>query len=183
MGKASSRPDPSSKADKKFEKKLQFYSKVRDTVASLTAKKDITKVIDSYLQTLLICGEFANEHVVSYQKKKLRSRQRKLKAYDLSALSEVLPELKAPKEPTPAAEFKLNCKSRKELILREGKQLSAVLKHPAFQADPLAAIHQHLQSTQPVLDEKPKKKANKNGGKKKRSKKSKALSGSQSMDF
>ncbi|XP_040945128.1 putative ribosome biogenesis protein slx9-like isoform X4 [Gossypium hirsutum] len=150
MGKPSSRPDSSSKADKKFDKKVQFYAKVRDTVASLTAKKDITK-------------------------KKFRSRQKKLKAYDLSALSEFLPELKAPR----ANDFKLNCKSR----LKEGKQLSAVLEHPAFQADPLAAIHQHLQNTQPVLDEKPKKKKNQNGGRKKKSKKSKALSRQQSMDI
>ncbi|XP_012480203.1 uncharacterized protein LOC105795223 isoform X2 [Gossypium raimondii] len=154
MGKPSSRPDSSSKADKKFDKKVQFYAKVRDTVASLTAKKDITK-------------------------KKLRSRQKKLKAYDLSALSEFLPELKAPR----ANDFKLNCKSRQQLILKEGKQLSAVLEHPAFQADPLAAIHQHLQNTQPVLDEKPKKKKNQNGGRKKKSKKSKALSRQQSMDI
>ncbi|KAK5837975.1 hypothetical protein PVK06_006702 [Gossypium arboreum] len=88
MGKPSSRPDSSSKADKKFDKKVQFYAKVRDTVASLTAKKDITK------------------------KKKLRSRQKKLKAYDLSALSEFLPELKAPR----ANDFKLNCKSRQQLM-------------------------------------------------------------------
>ncbi|KAG4160024.1 hypothetical protein ERO13_D02G207600v2 [Gossypium hirsutum] len=154
MGKPSSRPDSSSKADKKFDKKVQFYAKVRDTVASLTAKKDITK-------------------------KKFRSRQKKLKAYDLSALSEFLPELKAPR----ANDFKLNCKSRQQLILKEGKQLSAVLEHPAFQADPLAAIHQHLQNTQPVLDEKPKKKKNQNGGRKKKSKKSKALSRQQSMDI
>ncbi|MBA0682964.1 hypothetical protein Goari_024648, partial [Gossypium aridum] len=112
-------------------------------------------------------------------KKKLRSRQKKLKAYDLSALSEFLPELKAPR----ANDFKLNCKSRQQLILKEGKQLSAVLEHPAFQADPLAAIHQHLQNTQPVLDEKPKKKKNQNGGRKKKSKKSKALSRQQSMDI
>ncbi|KAB2042784.1 hypothetical protein ES319_D02G240900v1 [Gossypium barbadense] len=153
MGKPSSRPDYSSKADKKFDKKVQFYAKVRDTVASLTAKKDITK--------------------------KFQSRQKKLKAYDLSALSEFLPELKAPR----ANDFKLNCKSRQQLILKEGKQLSAVLEHPAFQADPLAAIHQHLQNTQPVLDEKPKKKKNQNGGRKKKSKKSKALSRQQSMDI
>ncbi|GMJ12838.1 hypothetical protein HRI_004953000 [Hibiscus trionum] len=151
---SNAKPDSSSKSDKKFDKKLQFYAKVRDTVASLTTKKDI-------------------------RKKKLQSRQKKLKAYDLSALSEFLPELKASNQPTPANDFKLSCKSR----LKEGKQLNAVLEHPAFQADPLAAIHQHLQNTQPVADEKPKKKANKNGGKKKKNKKSKASSGSQSMDI
>ncbi|OMO63287.1 hypothetical protein COLO4_32605 [Corchorus olitorius] len=163
MGKPRSRPNSSSKSDKRRDEKerrvLQFYGKVGDTVASLTAKKDITK------------------------KKKLRSRQRKLKAYDLAALTEFLPELQAPKQPTPAADFKLNCKSRKKLILREGKQLSAVQNHPAFQADPLAAIHQHLQNTQPVSEEKPKKKTSKNGGKKKKSKKLKGSSGPQSMDM
>lgn len=64
--------------------------------------------------------------------------------------------------------------------LKEAKQLSTVLTHPAFQSDPLAAIRQHLESTQPVEDEKPKRK-NKNGGKKKKDKKSKASTGHESM--
>jgi hypothetical protein len=67
------------------------------------------------------------------------------------------------------------------ISLKEGKQLSTVLNHPAFQLDPLASIYQHLQSTQPVIDEKPKKKKNKNGGRKKKAKKSKASDGPQSM--
>ncbi|KAF3435457.1 hypothetical protein FNV43_RR22546 [Rhamnella rubrinervis] len=160
MGKPSSRSESSSstKADKKFEKKLQFYAKVRDTVTALTAQKAITK------------------------KKKLRSRQKKLKAYDLSSLSEFLPEMKAPQQPTTAG-FKLNCKSRQKLILKEGKQLSTVLKHPAFQLNPLAAIRQHLESTQPVVDEKLKKTKTKNGGRKKKEKKPKGLAGSQSMEM
>ncbi|KAG8645589.1 ribosome biogenesis protein slx9 [Manihot esculenta] len=158
MGK--SRQDSVTKADRKFEKKLQFYSKVRDTVASLTAQKSITK------------------------KKKLRSRQKKLKAYDLSTLTEFLPELDSQKQQsTPAAEFKLNCKTRQKLILKEGKQLNTVLNHPVFQSDPLEAIHQHLQSTQPVMDEKPKKKVTKNGGKKVKGKKAKVSNQCQSMDF
>ncbi|KAL5790569.1 hypothetical protein ACOSQ2_005457 [Xanthoceras sorbifolium] len=122
----------STKSDNKFEKKLQFYAKVRDTVTSLTAKKAITK------------------------KKKVRSRHKKLKAYDLSSLTEFLPQLKGSRQPAPAPEFKLNCKSRQKLILKEGKQLSAVLNHPTFQEDPLAAIHQHLESTQPMSNDKPK---------------------------
>ena len=59
---------------------------------------------------------FVNKLLVSHQKKKLRSRQKKLKVYDFSALSEFLPELKAPKQSTPAADFKLNCKSRQQLM-------------------------------------------------------------------
>ncbi|KDO59802.1 hypothetical protein CISIN_1g031489mg [Citrus sinensis] len=92
MGKSSAKAESSTKSDRKFEKKLQFYSKVRDTVASLTAKKAITK------------------------KKKLRGRQKKLKVYNLSTLSESLPELKAPRQPIPAADLKLNCKARQKLM-------------------------------------------------------------------
>ncbi|XP_044507542.1 uncharacterized protein LOC123227005 [Mangifera indica] len=158
MGKSSAR-DESSKADRKFEKKLEFYAKVRDTVTSLTAKKAISK------------------------KKKHRSRQKKLKPFDLSSLAEFLPELKSSQKPTAAADFKLNWKSRQKLILKEGKQLSTVLSHPAFQVDPLAAIHHHLQSTQPVSDEKPKKKSSKAERKKKKKDKLKTSSGPQSMDF
>ncbi|KAJ0010693.1 hypothetical protein Pint_33870 [Pistacia integerrima] len=102
------------------------------------------------------------KYFISKQKKKLRSRQKKLKAYDLSSLSEFLPELKSPQQPSAATDFKLNCKSRKKLILKEGKQLGTVLNHPAFQVDPLAAIHQHLESTAPISDEKPKKKTKQN---------------------
>ncbi|KAJ1397343.1 Ribosome biogenesis protein SLX9 [Sesbania bispinosa] len=133
MGKTSSRSD--SKSNPKFEKKLQFYSKVKDAVASLSAQKSITK-----------------------KKSKQQRRQNKLKAYNLSSLLESLPELKASRKPGGEDDFKLNCKSRQKLILKEGQRLSAVLKHHFFQADPLSAIHQHLQHTQPVVEEQPKKK-------------------------
>ncbi|KAA8545828.1 hypothetical protein F0562_020721 [Nyssa sinensis] len=132
MGKT--RSEPATRADLKFEKKLQFYAKVRDTVTSLSAQKAISK------------------------KKKHRSRQKKLKAYDLSSLSEL------------------------NLVLKEGNQLRTVLNHTAFHSDPLAAIHQHLQSTQPIVDEKPEKKKNKSGKKVKR-KKPKASPGRQSMEI
>lgn len=66
--------------------------------------------------------------------------------------------------------------------LKEGNQFQAVINHPAFQADPLGAIHQHLQSTQPTLDEKPKRRENKNGNRKGK-KKSKASAAPQSMEI
>jgi hypothetical protein len=47
------------------------------------------------------------------QKNKQSRRQKKLKAYDLSALSEFLPEPAAPEQKT---EAKLNCKSRQTLV-------------------------------------------------------------------
>uniref|UniRef100_A0A6N2KF30 Uncharacterized protein n=1 Tax=Salix viminalis TaxID=40686 RepID=A0A6N2KF30_SALVM len=75
------------------------------------------------------------------QRTKLRSRQKKLKAHELSSLTEFLPELKPPRQSKPASEFKLNSKSRQKLM----------------RADPLGSIHQHSQSTQPVAEEKPKK--------------------------
>ncbi|XP_055835786.1 uncharacterized protein LOC129904271 [Solanum dulcamara] len=157
MGKTTSRGDAASRAERKFEKKLEFYSKVRQTVASLSTQKAIAK------------------------KKKVRSRTKKLKAYDLSTLTEFLPELKASQQPKPV-EFKLKSKTRKNLVLKEGNQLQAVINHPAFQSDPLGAIHQHLQSTQPTVDEKPKIRENKNGNRKGK-KKSKASAGLQSMEI
>ncbi|XP_063937189.1 uncharacterized protein LOC108196375 isoform X6 [Daucus carota subsp. sativus] len=149
----------SSRADQKFEKKLQFYAKIRDKVSSLGAQKAIVK------------------------KKKLRSRQRKLKAYDLSALSEFLPDEKKETKLQTAVDFKLTCKSRQTLVLKEGKQLNNVLNHPAVKADPLGAIHQHLQNTQPLTDVKQIKKPKKVGKKKAKGKKSKASSAPQSMDM
>lgn len=145
-----------SKAERKFEKKLQFYSKVRETVASLTATKAISK------------------------KQKTRSRQKKLKRYDLSSLSEFLPDLPAPRQAKAASKRKLNCKSRQKIVIEEGNQLKAVLSHPDFKANPLAAIHQHLQSTQPPNEDKQKKK---NGSKKSKEKRQKAASELQPMDI
>ncbi|XP_057965571.1 uncharacterized protein LOC131156140 isoform X2 [Malania oleifera] len=150
MGSTRPRPESSTKAERKFEKKLQFYAKVRDTVASLSAKKAISK-------------------------KRLRSRQKKLKAYNLSSLSESLPELKAPQQ------LKLNSKSRQKLVTKEANQLRTVLSHPAFLSDPLAAIHQHLKNTQPITKDETKKRSSKKGEKKSKKKRAKDASGLQSM--
>ncbi|TKY50964.1 hypothetical protein E2542_SST22471 [Spatholobus suberectus] len=149
-----------SNSDRKFEKKLEFYSKVKDAVTSLSAQKSITKK----------------------KSKQQRRQNKKLKAYNLSSLLESLPEVEASQKPSRKDDFKLNCKSRQKLVLKERDRISAVLKDPNFQADPLSAIHQHLQNRQqPVVEEQPKKRVNKNGSKKKKKKKSKASTGLQSM--
>ncbi|KAI3448129.1 hypothetical protein Pfo_004794 [Paulownia fortunei] len=153
MGKTSSRSDGKTHADRKFEKKMQFYDLVRGAVA----RKAITKE----------------------KQQRKRSRQKRLKVYDLSSLSEFLPELKSPQELGPA-EFKINSKSRNKLVLKEGNQLKTVINHPVFQSDPLGAIYQHLQNTQPAIDEKPKRKDSKTRKNKAKKKKSKAL---QSMEI
>ncbi|PWA93947.1 hypothetical protein CTI12_AA065990 [Artemisia annua] len=156
MGKTSSRNDEKKHADRKFDKKLEFYSKVRETVA-LGAQKAIKK------------------------KTKLRSRQKKLKAYNLSSLAEFLPDVESSKKPTPA-DFKVTSKSRQKLVMKESSQMKTVLNDPVFKADPLAALHQHLQSTQPVLEKPPRKKETGKKGQKKKKKKSKASTGSQTME-
>ncbi|KAF5760342.1 putative ribosome biogenesis protein Slx9 [Helianthus annuus] len=156
MGKTSSRKDKPKHADQKFEKKLEFYSKVRETVA-LGAQKAIKK------------------------KKRIRTRQKKLKAYNLSSLAECLPDLESSKRETPA-DFKVTTKSKQKLVMKETNQLKTVLNNPTFQADPLAALHQHLQNTQPVCEKPARKSVT---GKKKKNKKkkgSKASTGSQSME-
>ncbi|KAI4377861.1 hypothetical protein MLD38_015428 [Melastoma candidum] len=153
MGKPGSNSDSTSKADKKFAKKLQFYAKVRDTVATLSATKAISK------------------------KSNRKSRQQKSKVYDLSSLSEFLPDvgpLYTRERPATGKDFKLNSKSRGKLILKEAEHLKAVLCHPAFQADPFGALHQHLESTQPILKDKGKVKKDDKGGKKKDKKKKKS---------
>ncbi|GJM87639.1 hypothetical protein PR202_ga03615 [Eleusine coracana subsp. coracana] len=149
------------KSKQKLEKKLSFYTKVKDAVVTLNANKTISKK----------------------KKQRSRSRQKKLKAYDLSALGEFLPETTVPELKT---EAKLNCKSRQTLVLRESAQLQAVLNNPQFQHDPFAAIHQHLLATQPP-DSAKMDDAAKHGkdsrDKKRRRKKKKASSGSQSMEI
>ncbi|CAN6330923.1 unnamed protein product, partial [Urochloa humidicola] len=146
------------KSKQKLEKKLSFYSKVKDAVTSLNAKKTISK------------------------KKNQSRRQKKLKAYDLSALSEFLPEPAAPEQ---KAEAKLNCKSRQTLVLREAAHLKAVLNNPQFQLDPFAAIHQHLLATQPPTAAKDNgaKHGKDSKDKKRRRKKKSASSSSQAMDI
>ncbi|TVU51790.1 hypothetical protein EJB05_03238, partial [Eragrostis curvula] len=149
------------KSKQKLEKKLSFYSKVKDAVTTLNANKTISKK----------------------KKQRSRSRQKKLKAYDLSALGEFLPETAAPEQKPKA---KLNCKSRQTLVQREAAQLKAVLNNPQFQLDPFAAIHQHLLATQPP-DAVKKDDAVKHGkdskDKKRRRRKKNASAGSQSMEI
>lgn len=156
---STSKESSSKSVQRKVEKKLRFYAKVRDTVASLSAKKEISK------------------------KRRLRSRQKKLKAYDLSTLSAFLPEPgSAPRQQKEEKMLKLNSKSRQKIVEKESKQLRAVLNHPMFQSDPLAAIHQHLQSTQPspeIKQGKRSSKTKKGKAKKNRSK----LSGPDSMEI
>uniref|UniRef100_A0A0A9GEH0 Ribosome biogenesis protein slx9-like n=1 Tax=Arundo donax TaxID=35708 RepID=A0A0A9GEH0_ARUDO len=147
------------KSKQKLEKKLSFYTKVKDAVTTLNAQKTISKK----------------------KKQRSRSRQKKLKAYDLSALSELLPETAALEQKT---ETKLNCKSRQALVQRETAQLKALLNHPQFQLDPYAAIHQHLLATQPPTAAK-KDDAAKHGkdSKDKKRRKKNADSSAQSMEM
>ncbi|XP_058081880.1 uncharacterized protein LOC131229855 [Magnolia sinica] len=111
---------------------------------------------------------------------RLRSRQKKLKAYDLSTLSEFLPSVSDASQRWPLHEknLKLNHKSRQKLVEKESNQLRAVLNHPVFQSDPLSAIHQHLASTQPLPVSSQEKRSGKMDKKKKR-KRSKVSSGGQ----
>lgn len=66
--------------------------------------------------------------------------------------------------------------------MNEECRMKAVLNHPAFQANPLAAIREHLVSTQPVMDVKVVRKHNKQT-KNKKKKKSKTSAAPQSMEI
>lgn len=65
---------------------------------------------------MLFISIVLKKHFLFKQKKKHRSRQKKLKPFDLSSLAEFLPELKSSQKPTAAADFKLNWKSRQKLM-------------------------------------------------------------------
>lgn len=55
-----------------------------------------------------------------------------------------------------------------------------VINHPVYQSDPLAAIYQHLQMTQPAVEKNPKRKDGKTRKSKAKKKNSKAT---ESMDI
>lgn len=153
--RSSTRKDDLPKSSKRrIEKKLNFIAKITESITSLGAKKTISK------------------------KKRLRSRQKKLKPYDLSVLSDFLPD-PALKNASRTTKFKVNCKNRQKLVQRETEVLRSVHYHPVFQADPIAAIQRHLEQTQPPP---PVEKRVKRSKKDKR-KKSKRPAGLQSMEM
>ncbi|ERN05685.1 hypothetical protein AMTR_s00006p00196300 [Amborella trichopoda] len=83
--------------------------------------------------------------LMHFMKRRIRSRQRKAKAYDLLSLVEFLPNLDDLKQPAPhPLKLKVDCKNRRKLLEKEHDQFRAVLDHPAFQLDPIAAVYQHL---------------------------------------
>ncbi|KAF7837847.1 putative ribosome biogenesis protein slx9-like isoform X2 [Senna tora] len=200
MGKTSA--NSGSKSDRKFGKKLDFYANsssntskndmlgdgipynlclLKKSFAKLVVELDITFEFQKSLGSGLskevkdAVASLSAQKSISKNKNKQRSRQKKLKAYNLCALSDALPELKAPRQSALKGDFKLSCKSRRKLVVKEREWFLKNLNDPAFTVDPLSAIHQHLLSTQPVLEEEqPKKKVNKNGSKKKKEKKLKA---------
>ncbi|KAF3338544.1 Ribosome biogenesis protein SLX9 [Carex littledalei] len=84
--------DSKSSFKRKVEKKLGFYNKVQDAIVKKETKT-----------------------------KKLRSRKKKMKAYNLSALAEFLPDLETlakTKETGVIKEEKINCKTRQSLVTR-----------------------------------------------------------------
>ncbi|XP_072972941.1 uncharacterized protein [Typha angustifolia] len=157
MGLSNLRPGNETKEPKSFmtqhERKVKLSKEVKAATVALNAKKAINK------------------------KKVLRSRQRKLKRYDLSSLSKFLPELDAPKQCSTTEILKINCKSRQKLVMREGARLQALLNNPSIVIDPISAIHQHLLRTQSPPDNQQSKKNRKKG---KRGKKASSI---QSMDI
>ncbi|KAH0448455.1 hypothetical protein IEQ34_022255 [Dendrobium chrysotoxum] len=155
MGRSTHKDDLSKSSKRKIEKKLNFITKITEAVRSLGAKKAISK------------------------KKRLRSRQKKLKAYDLSVLSDFLPN-ESLQKPSRSTDFKVNCKNRQKLVQKESELLRFVHSHPAFQADPISAIQQHLEQTQP---QPPVETRGSNKSKKEKRKRSKKSASVQNMEM
>ncbi|KAJ4768576.1 hypothetical protein LUZ62_078951 [Rhynchospora pubera] len=145
--------DSKSSSKRKLEKKLSFYNKVHNAIEKKSTKK-----------------------------KKLRSRQKKLKAYDLSGLSEFLPDLESLARTPTVKDEKINCKSRQALVKKEAARMQAVLKDPSFMKDPFEAIHKHLLATQPPMQE-DNKSVSKGKKKEKKKRVKKAKSSTQDMEM
>ncbi|BBN13233.1 hypothetical protein MPTK1_6g01880 [Marchantia polymorpha subsp. ruderalis] len=128
---------------RKQDKQLRFINKLQDN-QKLSVKKTIGK-------------------------KRKRTRE---KAKALSSLSSLLDSLPTQEEviasPLSFKKKQLTRKSHQKVVVKETKQLAAVLAHPEFQTDPFAAIQQHLTNTLPAPDP-PAKKPDGKGKKKKKS--------------
>ncbi|XP_057867460.2 uncharacterized protein LOC131074798 [Cryptomeria japonica] len=106
---------------RKMLKQMLFYAKLQENQQALSVKRTIAK----------------------------KSRRQRNKSgqtlNDLSCLAESLPSFTDPK--SVATSTKLYCKSCQKLVVKETKQLAAVLAHPVFNSDPFSAIQQHLENT------------------------------------
>ncbi|GJP46291.1 hypothetical protein CLOM_g5595 [Closterium sp. NIES-68] len=66
-----------------------------------------------------------------------------------SALGDALPDALTLTKEADKRHSLLSAKQRGKIVVEETKQMAAVLSHPAFKADPFAAIQQHLSNTLP----------------------------------
>ncbi|EFJ37084.1 hypothetical protein SELMODRAFT_403169 [Selaginella moellendorffii] len=110
---------------KKLAKQERFLAKLRETQTALAKAK---------------------------KKSKPKRRNTRTTLQDLPSLGEFLPDI--PNQQRVCTKKSNRQKHRQQLIIRETKQLAAVLSHPQFQQDPYAAVHQHLVNTGPEYDDK-----------------------------
>jgi len=97
-------------------------------------KEDANLVLDCLAFDIILClhclsllssyHELSNNGLLTHvftpslfqKNKNARRRQKKLKAYDLSTLTDFLPDLTEEQNPAPPANSEVNCKSRQELV-------------------------------------------------------------------
>ncbi|KAJ7541732.1 hypothetical protein O6H91_10G074200 [Diphasiastrum complanatum] len=116
-----------SRVQKKIAKQLRFLARLQETASVLSARKTISK------------------------KRKVRRHDRGRKNIDLSSLAEFLPDLNEKSRDAKSVKVSkvFRNKARQEVVVKETKQLAAVLAHTAFQSNPFSAIQQHLINTLP----------------------------------
>lgn len=119
----------------------------RNRFKSSVEKEGEMQFLKSHYKHVKIKPTFRPEKDI--KKKKHRSRHTKMKAFDMSTLSESLPDinsslLKKKSTMTPSRSRKNRSKTAD--ILR--MQLGEILQNQYFQSDPLGSIHEHLIQTQ-----------------------------------
>ncbi|KAL3691059.1 hypothetical protein R1sor_004710 [Riccia sorocarpa] len=116
------------------------------------AAKESSKVRKQDKQMLFVSKLQENQKLSvkkTIGKKRKRTREKAAKALgSLSSLLESLPKQDEVIASTVSFKKKqLTSKSHQKVVVKETKQLAAVLAHPEFQADPYSAIQQHLSNT------------------------------------
>ncbi|KAI5071198.1 hypothetical protein GOP47_0013449 [Adiantum capillus-veneris] len=120
----------SSRVKRKLTKQMQFLSRLQETQTVLGTRKTISKK---------------------------KHRRKKSALNNLSGLAEVLPSFEECIPKQPHLLRRNQAKARQQLVVSEAEQLSKVLGHPQFKANPFTAIHEHLVNTLgPVLEDKAK---------------------------
>ncbi|EFJ18101.1 hypothetical protein SELMODRAFT_444678 [Selaginella moellendorffii] len=141
------------KSAKVQEKKTEEENETKNVEAEREIKPSVRRKLAKQERFLAKLRETQTALAKAKKKSKPKRRNTRTTLQDLSSLGEFLPDVPN-QHRVCTKKSNMKQKHRQQLIIRETKQLAAVLSHPQFQQDPYAAVHQHLVNTVPEYDHK-----------------------------